>query len=77
LNKTSSIFEICLLSVLDDTEAGRKFKGAFEDTSQFMGEKSRAATKVLGQAKNSLFSSVIGTFNQGKQWLAKPQSSAE
>jgi hypothetical protein len=40
-----------------------------------MGEKSRAVTKVLGQAKTSLFSSVIGTINQGKQWLAKPQSS--
>ncbi|CAF0986350.1 unnamed protein product [Rotaria sordida] len=61
--------------VLDDTETGRKLKGAFEDTSQFMGEKSRAATKVLGQAKNSLFSSVIGTFNQGKQWLSKGQPS--
>ncbi|CAF1615353.1 unnamed protein product [Rotaria sp. Silwood1] len=62
--------------VLDDSEAGRKLKGAFEDTSQFMGEKSRAATKVLGQAKNSLFSSVIGTINQGKQWLSKGQSSS-
>jgi hypothetical protein len=62
-------------SVLDDTETGRKLKGAFDDTSQFMGEKSRAVTKVLGQAKTSLFSSVIGTINQGKQWLAKPQSS--
>ncbi|CAF1195537.1 unnamed protein product [Adineta steineri] len=61
--------------VLDDTETGRKLKGAFEDTSQFMGEKSRAATKVLGQAKNSLFSSVIGTINHGKQWLAKPPQS--
>ncbi|UJR17918.1 hypothetical protein I4U23_004817 [Adineta vaga] len=58
--------------VLDDTETGRKLKGAFEDTSHFMGEKSRAATKVLGQAKNSIFSSVIGTINQGKQWLNKP-----
>ncbi|CAF3302344.1 unnamed protein product, partial [Rotaria sp. Silwood2] len=62
--------------VLDDSEAGRKLKGAFEDTSQFMGEKSRAATKVLGQAKNSLFSSVIGTINQGKQWLSKGQPSS-
>jgi hypothetical protein len=42
-----------------------------------MGEKSRAATKVLGQAKNSIFTSVIGTINQGKQWLSKPQSSEE
>ena len=64
-------------SVLDDTGTGRKLKGAFEDTSQFMGEKSRAATKVLGQAKNSIFSSVVGTFNQGKQWLSKSQSSNE
>ncbi len=64
-------------SVLDDTETGRKLKGALEDTSQFMGEKSRVATKVLGQAKNSIFSSVIGTFNQGKQWLSKPQTSPE
>ncbi len=64
-------------SVLDDTETGRKLKGALEDTSQFMGEKSRAATKVLGQAKNSIFSSVLGTFNQGKQWLSKPQSPSE
>jgi hypothetical protein len=38
-----------------------------------MGEKSRAATKVLGQAKNSIFTSLIGTINQGKQWLSKPQ----
>jgi hypothetical protein len=64
-------------SVLDDTETGRKLKGAFEDTSQFMGEKSRAATKVLGQAKNSIFTSVMGTYNQGKQWLSKPQSSSD
>ncbi|CAF3941667.1 unnamed protein product, partial [Rotaria sp. Silwood1] len=35
-----------------------------------------AATKVLGQAKNSLFSSVIGTINQGNQWLSKGQSSS-
>lgn len=62
-------------SVLDDTETGRKLKGAFEDTSVFMGEKSRAATKALGQAKNSIFSSVVGTFNQGRQWLARSQSS--
>jgi len=47
-------------------------KGAFEDTSQFMGDKSRAAGKVLGQAKNSLFSSLAGTLNQGKQWLNRP-----
>lgn len=64
-----------LNSVLDDTETGRKFKGALEDTSQYMGEKSRAATKVLGQAKNSLFTSFIGTINQGKQWLSKGQPS--
>ncbi len=64
-------------SVLDDTETGRKLKGAFEDTSQYMGEKSRAATKVLGQAKNSIFTSVMGTYNQGKQWLSKPQSSSD
>ncbi|CAF1530508.1 unnamed protein product [Adineta ricciae] len=63
--------------VLDDAEAGRQLKGAFEDTSHFMGEKSRAATKVLGQAKNSIFSSVIGTINQGKQWLNKPPTSSE
>ncbi|CAF1365482.1 unnamed protein product, partial [Rotaria sp. Silwood1] len=37
---------------------------------------SEAATKVLGQAKNSLFSSVIGTINQGNQWLSKGQSSS-
>ncbi|CAF3985216.1 unnamed protein product, partial [Rotaria sordida] len=60
--------------VLDDIETGRKLKGAFEDTSQFMSEKFRAATKVPGQAKNSLFTSVIATFNQGKQWLSKGQS---
>ena len=63
------------VSVLDDTETGRKLKGALGDTSQFIGEKSRQAGKVLGQAKNSLFTLVMGTFNQGKQWLAKPQSS--
>ncbi|CAF4143424.1 unnamed protein product, partial [Rotaria sordida] len=60
--------------VLDDIETGRKLKGAFEDTSQSMSEKFRAATKVPGQAKNSLFTSVIATFNQGKQWLSKGQS---
>ncbi len=64
-------------SVLDDMETGRRLKGAFEDTSQYMGEKSRAATKVLGQAKNSIFTSVIGNINQGKQWLSKPQSSSD
>ena len=61
-------------SVLDDSEAGRKLKGAMQDTSQFMGDKSRAATKVLGQAKNSLFTSLLGGFNQSKQWLAKSPS---
>ena len=61
-------------SVLDDSEAGRKLKGAMQDTSQFMGDKSRAATKVLGQAKTSLFSSLLGGFNQSKQWLAKSPS---
>ncbi|CAF4340273.1 unnamed protein product, partial [Rotaria sordida] len=60
--------------VPDDIETGRKLKGAFEDTSQSMSEKFRAATKVPGQAKNSLFTSVIATFNQGKQWLSKGQS---
>ncbi|CAF1379680.1 unnamed protein product [Rotaria sordida] len=64
----------CFKSVLDDIETGRKLKGAFEDTSQFMSEKFRAATKVPGQAKNSIFTSVIATFNQGKQWLSKGQS---
>ncbi|CAF1434154.1 unnamed protein product [Rotaria sordida] len=64
----------CFKSVLDDIETGRKLKGAFEDTSQSMSEKFRAATKVPGQAKNSLFTSVIATFNQGKQWLSKGQS---
>jgi hypothetical protein len=64
-------------SVLDDTETGRKFKEALGDTSQFMGEKSRQAEKVLGHAKNSLFTSVIGTFNQGKQWLTKPSSTSD
>ncbi|CAF3302750.1 unnamed protein product [Rotaria socialis] len=61
---------------LDDTETGRKLKNALEDTSQFMGDKSRAASKVLGQAKNSIFSSLVGTINQGKQWLAKNPSSS-
>ena len=42
-----------------------------------MEEKSRIATKAIGQAKNSLFTSVIGTINQGKQWLSKPQSSSD
>lgn len=56
---------------MDDTQTGRKVKGAIEDTSQFMGDKSRAAGKVLGQAKNSIFTSFVGTFNQGKQWLNK------
>lgn len=41
-----------------------------------MGEKSRAASKVLGQAKTSIFNSVIGTFNQSKQWLTKTPSTS-
>jgi hypothetical protein len=47
-------------SVLDHTEAGRKWKGVLGDTSQFMGEKSRQADKVLGQATNAILTSVIG-----------------
>jgi hypothetical protein len=48
-------------SVLDDTETGRKLKGALGYTSQFIGEKSRQADKVLGQAKK--FSFYFGHWN--------------
>ena len=53
-------------SVLDDTETERKLKGAFEDKSQSMEVKSQIATKIFEQTKNSLFSSVMREFNQGK-----------
>ena len=48
-----------LFSVLDDTQTGRKVKDAFQETSNYLGEKSRSAGLFFGQAKTSFLNSLF------------------
>ncbi|CAF0918738.1 unnamed protein product, partial [Didymodactylos carnosus] len=59
---------------LQDTEAGRKLKGAVVDTSQFVNDTSRAATKALQSAKTTM-TTFVGSFT--KNWFNKPTKTNE
>jgi len=59
--------------VFDESQTGRKMRDAFQETSEFIGEKSRSAGKIFEQAKNSFLSSFIRTFQQDRQTIDDKQ----
>lgn len=48
-------------------------RDAFQETSDFIGEKSRSAGKIFEQAKNSFLSSFIRTFQQDRPTIDDKQ----